>query len=141
MSRDGKRIVVVQRRGGKRRLFVMSADGTNVQQLAPSLEIQGATGQGVVDWSLDGSWVVAGGIDSQGRGLFKIPTTGAVVRLVLFRGDAVNPVVSPDGKLIVYGGPVVAGQTALKGITANGGPVDLPACARSAWRLSLPARR
>ena len=44
-----------------------------------------------------------------GPALFKIPVDGGEpVRLVA--GQAVNPVWSPDGNLIVYGGPLVAGQ-------------------------------
>jgi TolB protein len=125
VSPDGKRIVVVVRRGGKRRLAIMSADGTNVQALAPSIEIRGATGQGAADWSPDGSWVVAGGLDGDGMALFKIPANGGdPVRIVT--GQADNPVWSPDGSLIVYGGPVVAGQTALAWVRPDGASVDLP---------------
>jgi Tol biopolymer transport system component len=127
VSPDGKRIVVVLRRGGKRRLAIMSADGTNVQALAPSIEISGAPGQGAADWSPDGSWVVAGGLDGEGMArLFKIPANGGdPVRIVT--GQADNPVWSPDGSLIVYGGPVVAGQTALAWVRPDGAFVDLPA--------------
>ena len=34
---------------------------------------QGAAGQGTADWSPDGAWIVTGGRDAQGPGLFKIP--------------------------------------------------------------------
>src|SRR5439155_1903197 len=50
VSPDGQHIVVVVRRGGKRRLVMMSADGTNVQTLAPSIEVQGTAGQAAADW-------------------------------------------------------------------------------------------
>ena len=103
----------------------MSADGTNSRTLAPSLEIQGAAGQGTADWSPDGAWIVTGGRDAQGPGLFKIPVDGgAPVRLVA--GQAVNPVWSPDGNLIVYAGTFVAGQVALLGVRPDGTPVELP---------------
>ena len=126
VSPDGQRIVVVVRRGGVRRLVIMSADGTNVQTLAPSIEIQGAPGQAAADWSPDGSWIVAGGVDADGPALFKIPANGGdPVRIV--SGKAVNPVWSPDGSLIAYGGPLVAGQTALAWVRPDGTPVDLPA--------------
>ena len=125
VSPDGKHIVVVVRRGGLRRLVIMSADGTNVRTLAPSLEIQGAQGQAAADWSPDGSWIVAGGIDKDGSALFKIPANGGdPVRIVT--GQAVNPVWSPDGRLIAYGGPFVAGQTALAWVGPTGASVDLP---------------
>ena len=97
------RVAVVVRQEGKRRLSIMSADGTNARTLAPSIDIQGAAGQGTADWSPDGTWIVTGGRDAQGPGLFKIPVDGgAPVRLVA--GQAVNPVWSPDGNLIVYAG-------------------------------------
>jgi Tol biopolymer transport system component len=117
--------VVVVRRGGVRRLVIMSADGTNVRTLAPSIAIQGTLGQAAADWSPDGSWIVAGGIDKDGPALFKIPANGGdAVRIVT--GQAVNPVWSPDGSLIAYGGPLVAGQTALAWVGPNGASVDLP---------------
>ena len=97
VSPDGQHIVVVVRRGGLRRLVIMSADGTNVQTLTPSIEIQGAPGQAAADWSPDGSWIVAGGLDADGPALFKIPANGGdPVRIVT--GQAVNPVWSPDGE-------------------------------------------
>ena len=127
VSPDGQHIVVVVRRAGLRRLVIMSADGTNVRTLAPSIEIQGTAGQAAADWSPDGSWIVAGGLDANAKGpaLFKIPANGGdPVRIVT--GQAVNPVWSPDGSLIVYGGPLVAGQTALTWVRPDGAAVDLP---------------
>jgi hypothetical protein len=41
-------------------------------------------------------------------------------------GQATNPVWSPDGQLIVYGGPLVAGVVQLLGVRADGTPVKLP---------------
>jgi Tol biopolymer transport system component len=126
VSPDGQHIVVVVRRAGVRRLVIMSSDGTNVRTLAPSIEIQGTTGQAAADWSPDGSWIVAGGLDANGPALFKIPANGGdPVRIV--PGQAVNPVWSPDGSLIAYGGPLVAGQTALTWARPDGTSVDLPA--------------
>ena len=125
VSPDGQHIVVVVRRGGKRRLVMMSADGTNVQTLAPSIEVQGTAGQAAADWSPDGAWIVAGGLDATGPALFKVPANGGdPVRIVT--GQAVNPVWSPAGGLIVYGGTLVAGQTALAWVRPDGTPVDLP---------------
>ena len=106
----------------------------------PSIDIQGAAGQGTRDWSPDGAWIVTGGSDAQGPGLFKIPVDGgAPVRLVA--GQAVNPVWSPDGNLIVYAGPVVGGQVALLGVRPDGTPVELPHVRVRPGRLSLPAQR
>jgi Tol biopolymer transport system component len=125
VSPDGQRIVVVARRGGVRRLVIMASDGTNVRTLASSIAIQGTAGQAACDWAPDGSSIVAGGVDKNGPALFKVPANGSdPVRIVT--GQAVNPVWSPDGTLIVYGGPLMAGQTALGWVRPDGTSVDLP---------------
>ena len=126
VSSDGKRVVVVVRHEGKRHLSIMSADGTNAQPLAPTIEVEGASGQGLADWSPDGAWIVTGGRDAQGPGLFKIPveSSGGPVRLVA--GQAVNPVWSPHGDLIVYAGRSVVGQVGILGVRPDGAPVELP---------------
>lgn len=124
VSADGERVGIVVRQDGRQRLLVMTANGTDVRTLAPSLEIR-ASGQGSVDWSPDGAWIVAAAMDAEGSGLFKIPVDGgAPVRLV--KGQAVNPVWSPDGTLIVYGGAVVGGQVPLLGVRPDGTAVQLP---------------
>ena len=125
VSPDGSRVAIVVRREGKRQLLIVSADGRSSRTLAPSLEIQGAATQGTADWSPDGAWIVTGGRDEQGPGLFKIPVDGGVpVRLVT--GPAANPVWSPDGNLIVYGGRFFTGQVELEGVRPNGTRVELP---------------
>ncbi len=125
VSPDGLRVAVVVRQQGRRHLTVMSADGTNAQTLAPSIDIEGAPGAGTVDWSPDGASIVTGGRNAEGPGLFTIPVAGgAPVRLVA--GPAVNPIWSPDGSLIVYAGPFVIGQVELFGVRPDGTPVSLP---------------
>jgi Tol biopolymer transport system component len=124
-SADGRRLAIVVREQGKRHLSIMSGDGTNVQALAPDIDIQGAAGQGIADWSPDGAWIVAGGRDALGPALFKIPVDGgAPVRLAA--GKWGNPVWSPDGALIVYAGRSVVGQVTLRAVRPDGGAVDLP---------------
>ena len=104
----------------------MSADGTNARTIAAALDIEGAPGAGSVDWSPDGRWLVAGGRDEKGAGLFKIPVDGTPATRLLDVA-AVNPIWSPDGRLIVYAGPFVDGQVPLLGVRPDGVPVPLPA--------------
>ncbi|MGE5815242.1 MAG: protein kinase domain-containing protein [Acidobacteriota bacterium] len=119
------RLAVVIRKEGKRYLSVMSADGTDAQTVARSIQIEGAAGQGAVDWSPDGARIVAGGRDGKGPSLFIIPVdTGVPVRLL--EGTWVNPVWSPRGDLIVYAGRSVIGQVELRGVRPDGTPVPLP---------------
>ena len=130
VSPDGSRVAVVVRQQGKRHLAIMSADGTNSRILAASIDIQGWAERGAADWSPDGKWIVAGGDDGQGKGLFKIPVDGgAPVQLV--KGEAHNPVWSPNGDLIVYatGTPFAGagGTNVLRGVKPDSTPVVMPA--------------
>jgi Tol biopolymer transport system component len=112
---------VILRRDGKRRLHVLSADGGDRQSLAESIDIDGS-----VCWSPDGKWIVAGGIDDRGPGLFKIPRdNGAPVRLIT--GSARDPVWSSSVDLIVYTGANVSVDAPLLAIRADGTNVELPA--------------
>jgi len=126
VSPDGRRLAVVVRREGKRHLSIMSADGTNRQTIAASIEVEGVAGQGAADWSPDGTRIVFGGRDAQGHALFVIPVDGGpAVRLVA--GKWVNPVWSPDGNVIVYAGRSLVGLVELLAVRSqDGARVDLP---------------
>jgi Tol biopolymer transport system component len=127
VSPDGSRVAVVVRQHGKRFLAIMSADGTNSRMLTTSVDIQGVVAQNTADWSPDGAWIVTGGSDERGPGLFKIPVDGGEpVRLVT--GEARGPVWSPTGDLIVYAVPFAGagGRDALRGVRPDGAGVELP---------------
>jgi Tol biopolymer transport system component len=126
-SPGGDRVAVVVRRQGRRQLAIMAADGTNSRTLAPSIDIQGVVGAGTADWSPDGKWIVTGGRDEGGPGLFKIPVDGGQpVRLA--SGEARGPVWSPRGDLIAYATPFnrAGGSDALRGVRPDGTPAPLP---------------
>ena len=120
VSADGRRIAIVTRKDGKRRLRLITADGAESSTVAPGIDIEGSA-----DWSPDGNWIVTGGNDGSGAGLFKIPTTGGdPIRLTAQVGR--NPVWSPDGSLIAYSGPNVFTQTPLLAVRPDGTPVEMP---------------
>jgi Tol biopolymer transport system component len=126
VSPDGQRVAIAVGQDAKRRLVVMSADGTNSRTWARAIDVRGSGGQGALDWSPDGESIVIAGADPEGPGLFRIPVSGDggdPVRLV--SGDALNPVWSPDGKLIVYAGTTVGGRVPLRGVDPAGRPVAL----------------
>ena len=113
-------MAIVLRRNGKRQLDVLSSDGAELQPIA-----EGMVPQGPSCWSPDGKWIVTGGSDATGPGLFKIPLDGgSPVRLVA--GQALNPVWSPDGSLIVYAGTNVRTFAPLLAIHPDGTSIALP---------------
>ena len=108
------------RQGGKRTLTLERVDGSQPRAIGESIDVAGTS-----DWSPDGQWVVVGGDDGQGGGLFKIPVDGGEpVRLTT--GPASDPVWSPAGDLIVYAGANVGGQAPLLAVRPDGTPVELP---------------
>jgi Tol biopolymer transport system component len=125
VSPDGRRLALVVRHAGKRHLSLMSEDGTNARSLAASIEIQGAAGQSAVDWSPDGTRLVAGGRDAKGPALFTISADDGVPERLL-DGAWVNPLWSPDGNLIVFAGRSLVGQVVVRGVRPDGADVDLP---------------
>ena len=120
VSPDGGHVAIVLRRNGKRQLDVLSSDGAELQPIA-----EGMVPQGSSCWSPDGKWIVTGGSDATGPGLFKIPLDGgSPVRLAA--GQALNPVWSPDGSLIVYAGTNVRTFSPLLAVRPDGTSVKLP---------------
>ncbi len=120
VSPDGGHVAIVLRRNGKRQLDVLSSDGAELQPIA-----EGIVPQGSSCWSPDGKWIVTGGSDATGPGLFKIPLDGgSPVRLAA--GQALNPVWSPDGSLIVYAGTNVRTFSPLLAVRPDGTSFKLP---------------
>ncbi len=120
VSPDGARVAIVLRRNGKSQLHIISSDGAELQPIADSIAAQGSS-----CWSPDGKWIVTGGSDASGPGLFKIALDGgSIVRLV--DGTALDPIWSPDGNLIVYSGTNVSSFAPLLAIRPDGSPFDLP---------------
>ena len=121
ISPDGQTVAIALRRNQKLLWHVLAADGTQLHALSEDVD-----SRGTASWSPDGKWIVSGGSDSQGAGLFKIPIDGSQpVRLR--SGPALDPVWSPAGNLIVYCGANVFTNVPLAGVRPDGTSVELPA--------------
>ena len=120
ISPDGRKVALVLKHQQKLRLHILSADGAEIQPLKVSIDVQGTA-----CWSPDGKWIVVGGTDAEGTGLFKIPVAGGQP-LRLVKGPATHPVWSPLGNLIVYAGAVTGAHGPLVGVDPSGTPVKLP---------------
>lgn len=91
-----------------------------MEYLSPDVPDGAAVVDELVCYSL-----VTGGNDGSGKGLFKIPVDGGPpVRVT--KGEATNPVWSPDGQLIIYTGATVGILATLQVTLLDDTPVDLP---------------
>jgi len=120
ISADGHRVAIVLRKSGKPRLYVIAVEGTDLREVTSAVEILGTP-----SWSPDGNWIVTGGTDTSGEGLFRIPAEGGVPTRLL-SGPVRDPLWSPDNALIVYTGENHAAYSPLRAATPNGEPIDLP---------------
>jgi Tol biopolymer transport system component len=120
VSADGTSIAFALRRGGKRQMHVIAADGTRLHPLSSDVDVRGSA-----SWSPDGKWIIAAGSDRDGAGLFKLPADGGPpVRIAT--GPFLDPVWSPRGDLIVYGGTQVFTVMPLLAVHPDGTPAKLP---------------
>ncbi|HEY7442865.1 MAG TPA: hypothetical protein VH701_10635, partial [Vicinamibacterales bacterium] len=120
ISPDGKRVALSMRRSGSSRVYLLSADGAELQPLTDAIDAEGAAA-----WSPDGQWIATSGKSSDKPGLFKISVEGGTpVQLV--SGAALNPEWSPDGEMIVYSGANVGSLAPLLAVRPDGTPVGLP---------------
>lgn len=120
VSPDGETVALLLRKEDGWRLHTLRADGTQLQVLSQSVDARGSAA-----WSPDGKWVVTGGYEDGVEGLFKIPLDGSAAQRIV-DGEALDPVWSPDGNLIVYTGAQVNVVMPLLAVRPDGAPVELP---------------
>jgi Tol biopolymer transport system component len=117
---QGTSLAMMMRREGTTRLYLMNSDGSNVRHLTDDVEVHGTAA-----WSPDGAWIVTGGNNADGHGLFKISVSDGRVRRIV-DDYAVNPIWSPAEDLIIYAGKQINAVSTLYGVRPDGNPVKLP---------------
>ena len=142
-SPDGRRLAFVSTRAGPPQIYVMAADGTDQELLAPF--DYGATGSSnAPEWSPDGANVVFHREVSGSPQLFLVSVAGRRVRQLTSSGRNEDPTWAPDGRHITFVSDR-SGQRQLWVIDMETGRVrqlDTPGAARlPAWsrRLSRTA--
>ena len=121
VSADGSTVGFALRRDGKLRMHVIAADGTGLRPLSNDVDVRGTP-----SWSPDGKWIVAAGSDRDGAGLFKVSADGGGPPVRIATGTFQDPVWSPRGDLIVFGGTQVFTVMPLLAVHPDGTPAKLP---------------
>ena len=100
-SPDGRRIAFVSTRAGPPQIYVMAADGTDQELLAPF--DYGATGSSnAPEWSPDGANVVFHREVAGSPQLFLVDVAGRRVRQLTSSGRNEDPTWGPDGQHITF---------------------------------------
>jgi TolB protein len=100
-SPDGRRIAFVSTRAGPPQIYVMAADGTDQELLAPF--DYGATGSSnAPEWSPDGANVVFHREVAGSPQLFLVDVSGRRVRQLTSSGRNEDPTWAPDGRHITF---------------------------------------
>ena len=100
-SPDGRRIAFISTRAGPPQLYVMAADGTDQELLAPF--DFGATGSSnAPEWSADGASVVFHREVSGSPQIFLVDVSGRRVRQLTSSGRNEDPTWAPDGRHVAF---------------------------------------
>jgi TolB protein len=100
-SPDGRRIAFISTRAGPPQLYVMAADGTDQELLAPF--DFGATGSSnAPEWSPDGASVVFHREVTASPQIFLVDVSGRRVRQLTSSGRNEDPTWAPDGRHVAF---------------------------------------
>jgi Tol biopolymer transport system component len=138
IAADGGSIAFSVEQDGRRRVYVMSADGTQARVVTESLELRGAPA-----WAPDGKSLTLAADNEGVPRLISISLDGRS-QAPLVSEYSVEPAWAPDGHVLIYSGPDIGTTFQVKAVTAGGTPYPLPhlTLTRGARHLCfLPGRR
>jgi Tol biopolymer transport system component len=120
ISPDGHAVAFSVSQHGRKLLCVMQADGSNVQVVADSLDLQGSPA-----WAPDGQSITVAADDHGVPHLFRVPIRGGSPT-VFIREYSVDPTWAPDGRFVVYMGPDVGTMLSVNAVTPEAAPYRMP---------------
>jgi Tol biopolymer transport system component len=119
ISPDGREIALSVREGGQTLLYLMHSDGTNVQIVTHSLDLQGTPA-----WAPDGRSIDSAAVDHGYPHIVRIPLDGRPPKS-LVQEYSVDPAWAPDGRFLVYSSQDIGTRFLVKAITAGAAPRPL----------------
>jgi len=96
-SPDGSKIAFASSRAGQRQLFIMDADGSNIQQLTDLNNMGGRS-----TWSPDGKWIAFYRGPQGDHNIYIVNVETKEVTRLTNGGDNLGPSWSPDGNWIAF---------------------------------------
>ncbi|HLG98080.1 MAG TPA: hypothetical protein VKX49_17320 [Bryobacteraceae bacterium] len=114
MTPDGQSIAFSVLQHGRKLLYVMRADGTNVRMIADSLDLQGAPA-----WGADGRSITVAATERGTPHLFDVSLDGRSPKLFL-QEYSLDPVWSPDGSFVLYTGPDIGTTFSVRAASPQG---------------------
>jgi Tol biopolymer transport system component len=121
ISPDGREIAFSALQSGRKILFVMRPDGSNVRALTDSLDLQGSPA-----WTPDGGAITTAANDHGIPHLYRVPAAGGSATLFL-QEFSLDPAWPAGDEFVLYSGRDIGTTFSVRGSTAEGAPVKLPA--------------
>ena len=114
IRRDGRRIAISVRQGGRTFLYVMNADGTDARPVGAGLELHGAPA-----WTSDPESLVVAAVTGGAPRVFRVPVNGRPpAPLVLEHSE--DPACSPVGPIVAYSGPDIGTAFPVHAVRTDG---------------------